>query len=145
MTPTPSVPGFAILRIDHVVFRVRDIERSIAFYRAVLGCAIVKRRDDLGLVHLRAGVSMIDLVALDGPLGRKGGAGPGGEGRNVDHLCVRIEPFVAADIVAHLRAHEVEHDPTVHMNFGAEGDGPSIYLTDPDGNSIELKGGATER
>ena len=75
VSPMP-MPAFSVLRIDHVVLRVKDAERSIAFYRGVLGCAVEKRRDDLGLVHLRAGTSLIDLVTHDGPLGRQGGALP---------------------------------------------------------------------
>ena len=55
---------FDVARIDHVVFRVRDLERSIAFYSTVLGCEVVRRRDHLGLVHLRAGASMIDLISF---------------------------------------------------------------------------------
>jgi catechol 2,3-dioxygenase-like lactoylglutathione lyase family enzyme len=79
--------------IDHIVLRVRDAERSLAFYRDVLGCALETRRDDIGLLQLRAGRSLIDLVPLSGKLGAAGGAGPGEEGRNVDHFCVRVEPF----------------------------------------------------
>jgi catechol 2,3-dioxygenase-like lactoylglutathione lyase family enzyme len=140
MSSSPSTSTFAVKCIDHVVLRVVDIECSIDFYRHVLGCDIVKRRDDLGLVHVRAGASMIDLVRVDGPLGRKGGVRPGKEGRNMDHLCLRIEPFNEAEIIAHLEAHSVEHSAKAQVNFGAEGDGPSIYLFDPDGNEIELKG-----
>jgi glyoxylase I family protein len=139
--PTISLP-FAVQRIDHVVLRVRDLERSIAFYRALLGCEIVKRRDDLGLVHLRAGVSMIDLVSLDGALGSRGGAAAGDEGRNMDHLCLRIEPFDEAAILTLFEAHGLAHGATAQSNFGAEGAGPSIYFNDPDGNLIELKGPA---
>jgi catechol 2,3-dioxygenase-like lactoylglutathione lyase family enzyme len=139
-SPTP-VP-FSVLRIDHVVLRVKDIERSIAFYRDVLACGIEKRRDDLGLVHLRAGASLIDLVTPDGPLGRQGGALAGSEGRNVDHLCLRIEPFDEAAIRAWLARHGVAVHGQVQNNFGAEGNGPSMYITDPDGNSVELKGAA---
>lgn len=133
---------FSVQRIDHLVLRVQDIEASIAFYRALLGCDVVRRRDDLGLVHLRAGVSMIDLVSIAGPLGSKGGAAAGEQGRNLDHLCLRVEPFDAAALLAHLRAHGVAHDGEVHRNFGAEGEGPSLYFADPDGNQIELKGPA---
>jgi glyoxylase I family protein len=135
-----SMPPFAVQRIDHVVLRVRDVERSVRFYTDVLGLAVERRRDDLGLVHLRAGASMIDLVSLDGQLGARGGAGPGDEGRNLDHLCLRIEPFDADAILAHLRASGFAPDGEVHRNFGAEGEGPSLYFVDPDGNAIELKG-----
>lgn len=137
-----SEPPFNVQRIDHVVLRVTDLDRSIAFYGALLGCDVVKRRDDLGLVHLRAGASMIDLVSVQGPLGRKGGPAPGAEGRNMDHLCLRVHPFDATSILAFLEAAGVVHTPAVQDNFGAEGTGPSLYFTDPDGNEIELKGPA---
>jgi glyoxylase I family protein len=138
-------PAFAIERLDHVVLRVLDLERSIAFYGDVLGCGVVKRRDDLGLVHLRAGASMIDLVAIDGPLGRQSGSASAGPGRNMDHLCLRVEPFDATALLAHLQRHGVAHRADVQINFGAEGHGPSLYLDDPDGNVIELKGPPVER
>ncbi|SCX70275.1 VOC family protein [Variovorax sp. EL159] len=137
---SPMRPPFSVLRIDHVVLRVKDVDRSIAFYCDVLGCTVEKRRDDLGLVHLRAGASLIDLVTPDGPLGKQGGALAGVEGRNVDHLCLRIEPFDEAAIRARMAQHGVPVHGEVQNNFGAEGNGPSIYLSDPDGNSVELKG-----
>ncbi|MBB3640524.1 MULTISPECIES: VOC family protein [Variovorax] len=141
VSPMP-MPAFSVLRIDHVVLRVKDAERSIAFYRGVLGCAVEKRRDDLGLVHLRAGTSLIDLVTHDGPLGRQGGALAGAEGRNVDHVCLRIEPFDEAVIRTLMAEHGVAVNGEVQNNFGAEGNGPSIYVADPDGNTVELKGPA---
>jgi len=131
---------FDVARIDHVVFRVGDLERSVAFYSAVLGCEVVRRRDHLGLVHLRAGVSMIDLISLDGALGARGGSGPGPEARNVDHLCLRIAPFDEAELVAYLSEHGAMPLAAAEVNFGAEGDGLSLYFRDPDGNTIELKG-----
>lgn len=135
-------PPYAVERLDHVVLRVADLERSIAWYRDVLGCRVERRRDELGLVHLRAGASMIDLVAIGGRLGRAGGAGPGAEGRNVDHLCLRVEPFDEAAIAAHLQAHGVAPRGPAGVNFGAEGEGLSLYIADPDGNAVELKGPA---
>lgn len=131
---------FDVQRIDHLVLRVGDLARSIAFYGDVLGCHVERRRDHLGLVHLRAGASMIDLVAIDGKLGARGGAPAGAEGRNVDHLCLRIEPFDESALVAHLAAFGVVPDGPADVNFGAEGDGPSLYFRDPEGNTIELKG-----
>jgi len=136
------MPPFAVQRLDHLVLRVQDLQRSISFYRELLGCDVVKRRDDLGLVHLRAGVSMIDLVSVDGPLGRSGGAAAGASARNLDHLCLRIEPFDEAAILRHLQAHGLSASGPVQINFGAEGSGPSIYFADPDGNAVELKGPA---
>jgi glyoxylase I family protein len=134
--------NFHVLRIDHIVLRVASLERAIAFYRDVLGCHVIKRRDDLGFVHVRVGSSMIDLVAVDGPTGRRGGAAAGAEGRNLDHFCLRVEPFDEAAIVARLAGHGIEPTAIAPANFGAEGTGPSIYFSDPDGNTIELKGPA---
>jgi glyoxylase I family protein len=131
---------FSVQRIDHLVLRVQDLERSITFYRNLLACEVVKRRDDLGLVHLRAGASMIDLVCVDGPIGMKGGAAAAEGGRNLDHLCLRIEPFDEGAILRHLADRGVAPNGGVQVNFGAEGRGPSIYFVDPDGNIIELKG-----
>lgn len=131
---------FDVRRIDHVVLRVRDLERSVRFYGDVLGCPVERRREHLGLVHLRAGASMIDLVGIDGTLGARGGAAAGREGRNLDHLCLRIEPFDEAALVAHLARFGVSPAGPAEINFGAEGDGLSLYFNDPDGNTIELKG-----
>ena len=135
----PAMP-FTVQRLDHVVLRVVDLDIAEGFYRDVLGCDVVRRRDDLGLRHLRAGASMIDLVAVDGKLGLRGGSAAGSEGRNLDHLCLRIEPFDEAAIVRHLAAHGLAPHGPASSNFGAEGDGPSLYLGDPDGNTVELKG-----
>lgn len=139
MDPETTKP-FHVQHIDHVVFRVADLSRSVEFYRAVLGCEVVRQREHLGLVHLRAGTSMIDLVSVDGKLGSRGGAAPAQEARNVDHLCLRIEPFNEPDIVAHLGNHGLAPFGRAEVNIGAEGDGLSLYFPDPDGNVIELKG-----
>ena len=96
------MPPFSVERIDHLVFRVHDLDATAVFYEAVLGCTVTRRRPDLGLVHIKAGASMVDLVAVDGKLGRAGGEGPKAGGRNVDHLCLRIEPFQEQPIVEHL-------------------------------------------
>lgn len=133
-----AVP-FAFLGLDHVVLRVRDMAGQERFYCQVLGCSVARRREDLGLLHLRAGRSMIDLVDAGGPLGREGGAAPGRSGHNVDHVCLRVEPFDGAAIAAHLRRNGVEPSE-VAPRFGADGEGPSLYLHDPEGNRIEIKG-----
>lgn len=128
----------AIAGIDHIVLRVADLERSIRFYCGVLGMDVVKWNDKYALVHLSAGASLIDLIAIDGPLGRAGGGPAGRENRNVDHICLQVRDFDLAAIRAHLVAHGVEPG-AVGERFGAGGVGPSIYLTDPDGNGLELR------
>lgn len=129
----------AIRELDHIVLRVLDLERMMRFYTEVLGCPVERRQDELGLVQLRAGSALVDLVPVDGKLGRMGGAPPGKEGRNVDHFCFRVEPFDEAAIRAHLERFDVASGPA-EARYGAEGEGPSIYITDPEGNTVELKG-----
>lgn len=134
-----SARPFQLLQLDHVVLRVRDTATMIAFYCDVLGCGIERRQDEIGLVQLRAGASLIDLVDVDGKIGRMGGAAAGAEGRNLDHLCLRAEPFDRDAIVAHLQAHGVRIGE-FGSRYGAEGEGPSQYLFDPEDNLVELKG-----
>jgi len=136
---TGERPPLTVLGLDHVVVRVADLDRAIGFYRDVLGCRMEREIEPLGLYQLRAGHSLVDLVTLDGPLGRAGGAPPGPEGRNVDHFCLRIEPFDEARLRAWLSAHGVEPGD-VGDRYGADGTGPSMYVRDPDGNVVELKG-----
>ena len=131
-----------IRELDHLVLRIVDLPAMLDFYGGVLGCTIERRVDSIGLVQLRAGRSLIDLVPVTGELGRAGGAAPGREGRNLDHFCLRVEPFDEAAIRAHLRAHGIEAGPLA-QRYGAEGDGPSLYLQDPEGNTVELKGPPT--
>lgn len=138
-TETGAAHAIPIHHLDHIVLRVRDLDAMIAFYGKVLGCHVERRQDELGLVQLRAGSNLIDLVPVDGKLGQAGGAAPGLEGRNLDHFCFRVEPFDEAAIRAHLAACGVEAGPTA-SRYGAEGEGPSIYLQDPEHNTIELKG-----
>jgi glyoxylase I family protein len=129
----------SLREIDHIVLRVIDLDRMLAFYCGVLGCTVERRQDEIGLVQLRAGRSLVDLVPVEGKLGRAGGAAPGPEGRNMDHFCFRVEPWDEAAIRAHLLVHDVDAGETGQRN-GAEGEGPSIYISDPDGNVVELKG-----
>jgi glyoxylase I family protein len=128
-----------IREIDHLVLRVVNLTGMLHFYCDVLGCTIERRQDDIGLVQLRAGRSMLDLVPVDGTLGKAGGAAPGPQARNMDHFCFRVEPFDEAGIRSHLAAHGIDAGPLA-PRYGAEGEGPSIYLTDPEANVVELKG-----
>ena len=131
--------AISIREIDHIVLRVVDVDRMLDFYCDVLGCEVERRVDEIGLIQLRAGRSLIDLVPVDSKLGRQGGAAPGKEGRNLDHLCFRVDPFDEDAIVEHLQKYSV--DPgSVTSRYGAEGQGPSMYIEDPEGNTVELKG-----
>jgi glyoxylase I family protein len=130
---------FRLRRIDHVVLRVHDSPAMERFYIEVLGCREERRQDEIGLVQLRAGDCLIDLVAIDGKLGRHGGAGPGKEAHNVDHICLSVEGYDEAAIVTHLKAKGARVGE-IGSRYGAEGEGPSIYLFDPQGNMVELKG-----
>jgi glyoxylase I family protein len=130
---------FNIRQIDHLVLRVLNLQLMLDFYTDVIGCTLEKAQEELGLYQLRAGNSLIDFVPVDGPLGKAGGAGPGSEGRNLDHFCLRIDPFDGDEVLQYLRSKNIEPGK-VESRYGAEGDGPSIYVTDPEGNLVELKG-----
>ena len=129
----------SLLGLDHVVLRTARPERLEAFYGEALGCVVERRVEALGLVQLRAGASLIDLVDTAGELGRAGGAPPGREGRNMDHFCVRVAGFDADAIAERLAALGIAAQAPARR-YGAEGFGPSLYIEDPDGNVVELKG-----
>lgn len=128
-----------ITRIDHVVLRVNDLERMVAFYRDVLGCRLERGPGDERLAQLRAGQSLLDLVDVQGPLGREGGAAPDHGAHNVDHVCFLLAPWDEETVLQHLREQGVAYGD-VALRYGATGRGPSLYLQDPEGNTIELKG-----
>jgi len=125
--------------IDHVVLRVDNLEKMAAFYGGVLGCRLERGPGTIGLAQFRAGQSLIDLVDANGPLGRQGGDTPDHDAPNMDHFCLQIEPWNADEIIRHLDQHGVETSP-VESRYGARGQGPSIYIKDPEGNTVELKG-----
>jgi catechol 2,3-dioxygenase-like lactoylglutathione lyase family enzyme len=124
--------------IDHVVFRVVDLEKVASFYIEVLGARWEKKQEEIGLYQLRVGSALVDLVPVDGRLGRMGGAAPGKEARNVDHVCFRVLPWDGEAILGQLR--ELGIAGEIVSRYGAEGEGPSIYLADPESNNLELKG-----
>jgi len=130
---------FIIHGIDHIVLRVRELPRSLAFYCDLLGCTVERQQPELGLTQLRAGSSLIDLVTLDGPLGR---GEPPGAGRNLEHFCLTVAPFDETTLIAWLTARGiVVGEPAAR--YGAEGEGRSFYIEDPDGNRVELKAART--
>jgi glyoxylase I family protein len=130
---------FTLLGLDHIVLRVKALQPMLHFYTVVLGGTLERQQEELGLYQVRTGATLVDLVPLDGKLGRAGGAGPGREGRNLDHFALRIEPYDEDAIRTHLRSHGIEPGES-GSRYGAEGEGPSIYLADPEGNLLELKG-----
>ena len=125
--------------IDHVVLRVNDLDMMVQFYCDVLGCKLEHGPAEFRLAQLRAGQSLIDLVDAAGPVGQKDGDAPDHSAPNVDHVCLRIEPWDSEAIEAHLKSHNVDAGP-IENRYGAAGMGPSLYLRDPEGNTIELKG-----
>lgn len=131
--------AFSLRQLDHVVFRTAHLEASLRFYTDVLGATLERVAENDGLYQLRAGSALIDLVPIDGRLGRAGGGAPAPDGRNVDHVCFTVEPWDESTLLAWLDRHNVQHS-TVERRYGAEGFGPSVYTTDPDGNTVELKG-----
>jgi len=134
--------GLKVAGIDHVALNVRDLSRMTAFYRDVLGCSEDLHQEGLGLVHLRAGSVLIDLIDRKGPLG----PGDDASGRNLNHLCLRVADFDAEDARAALLAAGVDVQE-VRERYGSDGRARTLYLRDPEGNGVELRsaGGADER
>jgi len=128
-----------IRMIDHIVLRTENVDRMIDFYSGVLGCRVERSLEpETGLTQLRAGKSLIDLVTVDSELGRAGGGPPSDSENNLDHFCLQIESASPGEISRWLESHGIEHGE-VKTRYGAEGFGPSLYLKDPDGNTIELR------
>jgi catechol 2,3-dioxygenase-like lactoylglutathione lyase family enzyme len=136
----------SIEQIDHVVLRTSRVREMSAFYCDVLGCTVERTlSSEIGLTQLRAGQALIDLVDVDSQLGKAGGEAPGLSGRNLDHFCLQIAPVSEQELSRWLRQHGIEAGP-FQTRYGADGFGPSVYITDPDGNTIELRvSGAGDR
>lgn len=128
-----------IRMIDHVVLRTGQLEAMIRFYTEVLGCKVERTLPvESGLVQLRAGKSLIDLVAVDSELGRAGGPAPSAGGNNMDHFCLQIESLGEKEICDWLLSRDTEAG-SFEDRYGAEGFGRSLYISDPDGNTVELR------
>ena len=128
-----------VLGLDHVVLRVGDIDASLEWYRRVLGCTVERRIEGFGLYQLRAGENLIDLVPVGSKAGKPGGGAPGRTRRNMEHFALRIAAFDEKKLRRYLKRRGIEAGATARR-YGADGHGPSLYLTDPDGNTVELKG-----
>ena len=128
-------PAVEINRIDHVVLLVADLERSVRFYTDVLGMHEERRHEDLGLVQMRAGASLVDLQQAKG---RKRA------GRNMDHFALNLAHFNERKLLAHFKAQGIAVGK-VRPRYGADGRGKTLDFRDPDGNLIELKGPSNAR
>jgi glyoxylase I family protein len=125
--------------IDHIVLRTDRVEEMVNFYCRILSCTVERTLpEEVGLSQLRAGDALIDIVAVDSKLGRAGGEVPSPTGNNLDHFCLQIEPFEENELLDYLSSHGIETSD-FEQRYGAQGFGPSIYIKDPDGNTIELK------
>ena len=129
--------ALSIVGLDHVVLRCARLDETMAFYTRVLGCTLERVLEELGLHQLRAGQALIDLVPIGSKLG--GREAPDIERANMAHFCLRIDGPDWGAVTAHLRSNGIEFDPP-ETRYGADGYGMSIYITDPEGNVVELKG-----
>lgn len=125
--------------VDHIVLRTVHVREMIDFYCDILGCTLERARsEEIGLSQLRAGEALIDIVSVDSKLGRQGGEAPSATGNNMDHFCLQIEAFEESEMLDYLASHGVDHSG-FETRYGAQGFGPSVYIKDPDGNTVELR------
>ena len=128
-----------IVGLDHIVLRTTRMDEMLHFYSTVLGCPVERELSpDFGLVQLRAGSALIDLVAVDSKLGRAGGGPPTEGDNNMDHFCLQVESQPEQAISHYLASHGIETGP-FERRYGAQGFGNSVYLRDPEGNIVELR------
>jgi catechol 2,3-dioxygenase-like lactoylglutathione lyase family enzyme len=127
--PTPTSGEIRVVALDHVVLNVADVERSLAFYCGELGLAPVRvdawRRGEAPFPSARVDEhTIVDLLSR------------ARTGENADHICLVVEP-VDLDAIKASGRFEVLDGPD--SRFGARGDGTSLYVRDPDGNTVELR------
>lgn len=128
-----------IAAIDHIVLRTSKLKAMLDFYCNVLGCTVERETStETGLTQLRAGSALIDLVTVESELGRMGGGAPTDTENNVDHFCLQLKPISETDIEKHLSAFGIDGGG-FHDRYGAQGIGKSIYIKDPEGNTVELR------
>lgn len=137
-----ATPPFSIAGIDHIVLRAREPRRLVAFYRDVIGCPVEREQPEIGLTQLRAGRSLIDVLDTEPRGGARASTAVANHDRNVDHFCLTIDPFDTDRLRAYLISRGVAPGE-VAMRYGAEGEGPSLYFQDPEGNGVELKAART--
>ena len=125
--------------LDHVVLRVSDLARSLRFYVELLGCSEERRSDALGLVQLRAGASLIDLIDVSSPLGKLGGPAAGAQARNVDHIALQLAHFDAARIARSSR-HSASSRATSRSATARSGWGRRCTCATPTATSSSSRG-----
>lgn len=129
----------SVKKVDHLVLRTANVPRMVQFYETVLGCRVERTLPpETGLTQLRAGDALIDIVAVDSELGRAGGGPPGRSGNNLDHFCLELENVGQRELRDWLASKGVDCGE-FETRYGAGGFGLSVYIQDPDGNTIELR------
>ena len=119
-----------VIGLDHVVLLSSDVERALRWWMDELGLAGDR------VERWRAGEVPFPSVRVDdGTIIDLFEGSP--VGRNVDHLCVVVDPTTDLDALAASGTFEVERGPV--EVYGARGVGRSIYVRDPDGNVVELR------
>ena len=131
---------FEVSHLDHLVLRTTRLQEMADFYVLLGGYVARDVRSELGMLQIQLGRSMIDLIDVDDKLGAAGGSAPQDQGRNLDHFAVRIEPFDEASILSFCAQHDLSAQALPFNLYGADGLGPAVYVSDPDGNKVELKG-----
>jgi catechol 2,3-dioxygenase-like lactoylglutathione lyase family enzyme len=120
--------------MDHLVLVVSDVERSLAWYMGELGLAPVR------VDEWRAGVAFFPSVRVDDAtiidIVPDGGIERNTQHGNVDHFCLVVEP---CDLSAMAESGRFEVVDGPDKRYGARGDGLSLYVKDPDGNTVELR------
>ena len=119
---------FTIKGIDHIVLRTSRIEKMLWFYCDLLHCVIENQQPEIGLTQLRAGDNLIDLVSIDGEQTK---------GKNLEHFCLRVTPFDYNALEKYFRQNKIE-PKRFGKRYGAQGIGYSFYISDPEGNEVEL-------
>jgi len=124
--------------IDHIVLRTVRRQQMLEFYLNVLGCRLERELPELGLIQLRAGSALIDIVPVDSELGRLGGRPPSQDGRNLEHFCLTVADLDEAHLLQFLADHDIDAGEPAER-YGASGFSKSVYINDPEGNVVELK------
>lgn len=125
-------PRFECVELDHVVLRVRDQAASQRFYTGILGLTLDHVNEPIRLIQLRAGRHLIDLLPL-------APGEPAAPTARMDHICLSIRCDDLAAVAAFLKEAGIDVEGDVVARRGAFGEGPSLYVRDPDGYRIELK------